>query len=72
MNVADNLIFSIFSDNLMLSVLFYGREEISKSRYNSMIGLVDRERIDKELYDDFESDKAREVVLSVMMKPFYG
>ncbi|XP_078438414.1 topoisomerase 6 subunit B isoform X2 [Wolffia australiana] len=35
-------------------------EEISKSRYNSMIGLVDRERVDEELYDDFESAKARE------------
>uniref|UniRef100_A0A1D1ZHN6 DNA topoisomerase 6 subunit B n=1 Tax=Anthurium amnicola TaxID=1678845 RepID=A0A1D1ZHN6_9ARAE len=35
-------------------------EEISKSKYNSMIGLVDRERVDEELYDDFESAKARE------------
>lgn len=26
-----------------------------------MIGLVDRERVDEELYDDFESAKAREV-----------
>ncbi|KAF0909784.1 hypothetical protein E2562_000105 [Oryza meyeriana var. granulata] len=35
-------------------------EEITKSKFNTMIGLVDRERIDEELYDDFESDKARE------------
>ncbi|XP_043691416.1 DNA topoisomerase 6 subunit B isoform X2 [Telopea speciosissima] len=35
-------------------------EEIGKIKFNSMIGLVDRERIDKELYDDFETAKARE------------
>lgn len=29
-----------------------------------MIGLVDRERIDAELYDDFETDKARDVSIS--------
>ena len=28
-----------------------------------MIGLVDRERIDEELYDDFETAKAREVCM---------
>jgi hypothetical protein len=27
-----------------------------------MIGLVDRERIDAALYDDFESEKAKEVI----------
>lgn len=26
-----------------------------------MIGLVDRERVDQELYDDYETAKAREV-----------
>lgn len=26
-----------------------------------MIGLIDRERVDQELYDDFETAKAREV-----------
>lgn len=26
-----------------------------------MIGLVDRERVDQALYDDYESEKAREV-----------
>lgn len=36
-------------------------EEIGKSAYNSMIGLADRERVDEELYDDFETAKAREV-----------
>ncbi|PON69735.1 DNA topoisomerase VI, subunit B [Parasponia andersonii] len=35
-------------------------EEIGKSKFNSMIGLVDRERIDEELYDDYETAKARE------------
>ncbi|KAJ3698325.1 hypothetical protein LUZ61_002030 [Rhynchospora tenuis] len=35
-------------------------EEINKSKFNTMIGLVDRERVDRELYDDFESEKARE------------
>lgn len=37
------------------------REEIVKSKFNSMIGLVDRERVDEELYDDYETAKAREV-----------
>lgn len=36
-------------------------EEVGKSKFNSMIGLVDRERIDEKLYDDFETAKAREV-----------
>ncbi|KAI4322060.1 hypothetical protein L6164_021783 [Bauhinia variegata] len=35
-------------------------EEIEKSKFNSMIGLVDRERVDEQLYDDYETDKARE------------
>lgn len=35
-------------------------EEIGKSKFNSMIGLVDRERVDQELYDDYETAKARE------------
>lgn len=35
-------------------------EEIGKSKFNSMIGLVDRERVDEALYDDYETDKARE------------
>ncbi|KAI4383681.1 hypothetical protein MLD38_009489 [Melastoma candidum] len=35
-------------------------EEIGKTKFNSMIGLVDRERVDEELYDDYESAKARE------------
>lgn len=38
-------------------------EEIGKSKYNTMIGLSDYERVDAALYDDFESDKAREVRL---------
>ncbi|XVF47462.1 hypothetical protein PTKIN_Ptkin03bG0110400 [Pterospermum kingtungense] len=36
------------------------REEIVKSKFNSMIGLIDRERVDEELYDDYETAKARE------------
>ncbi|XP_021894108.1 DNA topoisomerase 6 subunit B isoform X2 [Carica papaya] len=35
-------------------------EEIGKAKFNSMIGLVDRERIDEKLYDDYETEKARE------------
>lgn len=35
-------------------------EEIGKVKFNSMIGLIDRERVDQALYDDFESTKARE------------
>lgn len=35
-------------------------EEIGKSKFNSMIGLVDRERVDEALYDDYETTKARE------------
>jgi hypothetical protein len=34
-----------------------------------MIGLVDRERVDEALYGDFESDKAREVILSIVEVP---
>ncbi|KAL4339854.1 hypothetical protein GQ457_08G002010 [Hibiscus cannabinus] len=36
-------------------------EEIIKSKFDSMIGLVDRERIDEALHDDYETAKAREV-----------
>ncbi|XP_048228903.1 DNA topoisomerase 6 subunit B isoform X2 [Ricinus communis] len=35
-------------------------EEMGKSKFNSLIGLVDRERVDEELYDDYETTKARE------------
>ncbi|KAI5081155.1 hypothetical protein GOP47_0004338 [Adiantum capillus-veneris] len=35
-------------------------EEISRSKFNNLIGLIDRERIDAELYDDYETEKARE------------
>ncbi|XP_057472851.1 DNA topoisomerase 6 subunit B isoform X1 [Actinidia eriantha] len=43
-----------------LPVLEITIEEIGKSKFNSMIGLIDRERIDEALYDDFETAKARE------------
>jgi len=43
------------------------REEIMKSKFNTMIGLVDRERVDEALYDDFESEKAREVMLAPLI-----
>jgi len=43
------------------------REEITKSKFNTMIGLVDRERVDEALYDDFESEKAREVMLAPLI-----
>eukprot|EP00850_Spirogloea_muscicola_P004555 SM000019S05099 [mRNA] locus=s19:960297:966539:- [translate_table: standard] len=35
-------------------------EEISRSSFNSMIGLVELERVDAELYDDFENERAKE------------
>ncbi|MCO5583878.1 hypothetical protein L7F22_037793 [Adiantum nelumboides] len=35
-------------------------EEISRLKFNNLIGLIDRERIDAELYDDYETEKARE------------
>jgi hypothetical protein len=47
----------------------FAREEITKSKFNTMIGLVDRERVDEALYGDFESDKAREVILSIVEVP---
>lgn len=40
--------------------LFFS-EEIGRSKFNSMIGLTDQDRVDEELYDDFETAKAREV-----------
>ena len=36
-----------------------------------MIGLVDRERIDEELYDDFETAKAREVCMFLWVHFFF-
>lgn len=45
----------------------YCSEEIGRSKFNSMIGLVDRERVDEALYDDFETVKAREVCMLVML-----
>lgn len=35
-------------------------EEIDKIKFNSMIGLAEHGRVDEELYDDFETEKARE------------
>eukprot|EP00899_Mesostigma_viride_P011865 jgi/Mesvir1/2067/Mv02321-RA.2 len=35
-------------------------EEVSQSRYNASIGLVDHARVDSALYDDFETEKERE------------
>lgn len=32
-----------------------------------MIGLIDRERVDTQLYDDYETEKAREVHESVFI-----
>lgn len=32
-----------------------------------MIGLVDRERVDAALYDDYETEKAREVCLILLL-----
>ncbi|CAD6225524.1 unnamed protein product [Miscanthus lutarioriparius] len=35
-------------------------EEITRTKFNTMIGLEDRQRFDEALYDDFESEKDRE------------
>ncbi|KAK7281586.1 hypothetical protein RIF29_09705 [Crotalaria pallida] len=44
-------------------------EEIKKSKFNSMIGLVDHERVDAALYDDYETEKARELVKKFGIDP---
>lgn len=36
-----------------------------------MIGLVDRDRVDEELYDDHETAKAREVCMLMICLSFY-
>lgn len=46
---------------LVLNSLGCYSEEIGKTKFNSMIGLIDRERVDEELYDDYETAKEREV-----------
>ena len=46
-------------------------EEIGKSKFNSMIGLVDRERVDEALYDDHETAKAREVCYASNVNLFF-
>lgn len=45
-------------------------EEIGKTKFNSMIGLVDRERVDEALYDDHETAKAREVCYASNVNSF--
>lgn len=52
---------SLFALDHTFVCLWCDREEINKSKFNTMIGLADHERVDEELYDDFESAKAREV-----------
>ena len=37
------------------------REEISQKRMNSIRGIDNHERLDEELYQDFETDEARKV-----------
>jgi hypothetical protein len=37
------------------------REEISKARLNRLRGLDNHERIDEELYHDYESEEAKKV-----------
>lgn len=56
---------------LLYQLLDCCSEEIGKSKFNSMIGLADHQRIDQELYDDYESAKAREVYSPVIMKYCY-
>nr|GMD13073.1 DNA topoisomerase 6 subunit B isoform X2 [Ipomoea batatas]GMD20649.1 DNA topoisomerase 6 subunit B isoform X2 [Ipomoea batatas] len=50
-------------DNLNFLIdhaLCYCSEEIGRMKFNSLIGLAERERVDEALYDDFETAKARE------------
>lgn len=61
--------FSPFLNSVYSFLLIPLSEEIGKSAYNSMIGLADRERVDEELYDDFETAKAREVCTSSLRVP---
>ncbi|CAH9094688.1 unnamed protein product [Cuscuta europaea] len=35
-------------------------EEVGRSKFNTLIGLADHQRVDAELYDDYETAKARE------------
>ena len=42
-------------------VLCTCREEISQKRMNSIRGIDNHERLDEELYQDFETDDARKV-----------
>ncbi|KAK4482400.1 hypothetical protein RD792_009555 [Penstemon davidsonii] len=49
-----------FADNKNIAGFDNVSEEIGRSKYNSMIGLGEHERVDAALYDDFETDKARE------------
>lgn len=50
-------------DGFWFELVFLYSEDIEKSKFNSMIGLVDRDRVDQELYDDHETEKAREVCI---------
>jgi hypothetical protein len=51
-----------FSGGTMPLNLFIMRsEEIERSRFNALVGLVDQDRIDEELYGDFETEKSKEV-----------
>jgi hypothetical protein len=38
-------------------------EEVSRARLNSLRGLGDHERVDEQLYHDYESEDARKVSL---------
>lgn len=40
---------------------YLASEEVSKSRLNQLRGLADHERIDEQLYHDYESEDARKV-----------
>ncbi len=44
------------------------REEISQKRMNSIRGIDNHERLDEELYHDFETDDARKVHYCIVQK----
>lgn len=62
-------------DNLNFLIdhaLCYCSEEIGRMKFNSLIGLAERERVDEALYDDFETAKAREVLCFSILVPTSG
>lgn len=67
----DEELYEIFVLLLLINMHTLSSEEIGKSKFNTMIGLVDRQRVDEELYEDYETAKHREVFLLLISILFY-